>query len=187
MGKNSTDVYRAVGKGNLLRFNPEDLTLVTDPEHPLYDERVHLPLREETVLNIMHAGVIEPITIRKNKETGDIEVVAGRQRVKHAIEANKRLKKEGREPITVNGIVEGGDDDRAQFVMASENEHRQDDTPLGRAQKMQRMLQRGVAEQVVAVAFGCTVQTVKQATSLLSATAAVQTAVERGQVGVAAA
>lgn len=74
---------------NMFRVEPEKMVLVTDENHPLYDPRVHLPLRENLVLNIMAHGVKEPILIRKNGDT--FEVVDGRQRVKHAIEANKRL------------------------------------------------------------------------------------------------
>jgi hypothetical protein len=39
MAKNSIDVYGASGKTNVLNFEPENLHLVTDKTHPLYDER----------------------------------------------------------------------------------------------------------------------------------------------------
>ena len=38
MSKNSVDVYGASGKTNALKFDPENLHLVTDKTHPLYDE-----------------------------------------------------------------------------------------------------------------------------------------------------
>ncbi|MGH4660408.1 hypothetical protein ACRFEA_17750, partial [Klebsiella pneumoniae] len=41
MAKNSIDVYGASGKTNVLNFEPENLHLVTDKTHPLYDEWVH--------------------------------------------------------------------------------------------------------------------------------------------------
>lgn len=96
MAKNSIDVYGAKGKGNTLDFDPDDLTLVTDRSRPLYDERVHLPVSESMVLNIMFQGVLQPIEVSKNPETGDIEVVTGHQRVKAAREANRRLREQGR-------------------------------------------------------------------------------------------
>lgn len=49
MAKNSIDVYGASGKTNVLNFEPENLHLVTDKTHPLYDERVHLPIEEGMV------------------------------------------------------------------------------------------------------------------------------------------
>lgn len=57
MAKNSIDAYGASGKSNVLFFEPENLHLVTDTTHPLYDERVHLPLNEAVILNIMELGV----------------------------------------------------------------------------------------------------------------------------------
>lgn len=56
MAKNSTEAYGASGKTNVLNFEPERLHLVTDRAHPLYDERIHLPLDEAMVLNIMDQG-----------------------------------------------------------------------------------------------------------------------------------
>ena len=43
MAKDSKVVYGASGKTNVLTFEPENLHLVTDKTHPLYDERIHLP------------------------------------------------------------------------------------------------------------------------------------------------
>lgn len=37
----------------------------------------------------------EPVVVNKNSDTGLVEVVAGRQRVKCAREANKRIRAEG--------------------------------------------------------------------------------------------
>lgn len=53
MAKDSKLVYGASGKTNVLTFEPENLHLVTDKTHPLYDERIHLPISEAMVLNIM--------------------------------------------------------------------------------------------------------------------------------------
>ncbi|CAM6360753.1 hypothetical protein KLMIMMO078B4_04170 [Klebsiella michiganensis] len=60
MAKNSIDAYGASGKTNVLMFEPENLHIVTDKAHPLYDERIYLPLSEAMVLNIIsEAEVIE--------------------------------------------------------------------------------------------------------------------------------
>ena len=99
MAKNSIDVYGASGKTNVLNFEPENLHLVTDKTHPLYDERVHLPIEEGMVLNIAELGVLEPIIVWKDPETGLTCVVVGRQRVKHTLEANKLRLKEGKDPL----------------------------------------------------------------------------------------
>ena len=79
MAKDSKVVYGASGKTNVLTFEPESLHLVTDKTHPLYDERVHLPIDEGMVLNIKELGVLEPIIVWKDPETGLTCVVVGRQ------------------------------------------------------------------------------------------------------------
>ena len=136
MAKNSTEAYGASGKTNVLNFEPERLHLVTDTAHPLYDERIHLPLDEAMVLNIMDQGVLEPIIVWKDPETGLSCVVAGRRRVRHTLEANKRLVKEGKKPKLVPAVVKRGSAVRMAQAMISENEIRRADTPLARAKKM---------------------------------------------------
>ena len=184
MAKSSAEAYGAEGRTNLLMFDPDKLVLVTDPKSPLYDKRVELPLNERMVLNIMYHGVKQPIVVRKNPETGEVEVVVGRQRVKNAREANRRLREQGRPVINVPGTVQGGKDGDLAATMVSENEIREDDTPLGRAEKMQHLLAFGKTEADLAVIFGCSEQTVKASLALLECCAAVRKAVEAGKINV---
>lgn len=155
MAKDSKLVYGASGKTNVLTFEPENLHLVTDKTHPLYDERIHLPISEAMVLNIMDQGVLEPIIVWKDPETGLSCVVAKR-----------------------------GSAVRMAQAMVSANEIRQADTPLGRAKKMAEALERGHDEDDLALMFGVSVQTVRATLSLLDATQAVRDAVESGTVTV---
>lgn len=85
MGKKLT--YGAVGRGDTLNFRPEDLKVITDAKHPLYDARVERPVDEAMVLSIMSLGIIEPLVIARDGES--VYVVDGRQRRLNAIEANK--------------------------------------------------------------------------------------------------
>lgn len=179
MAKNSIDAYGASGKTNVLMFEPENLHLVTDKSHPLYDERIHLPINEAMVLNIMDQGVLEPIIVWKDPETGLSCVV-----VRHTLEANKRLLKEGKEPLLVPAVAKRGSAVRMAQAMVSANEIRQADTPLGRAKKMADALERGHDEDDLALMFGVSVQTVRATLSLLDATQAVRDAVESGTVTV---
>jgi ParB family chromosome partitioning protein len=148
MAKNSIDVYGASGKTNVLNFEPENLHLVTDKTHPLYDERVHLPIEEGMVLNIAELGVLEPIIVWKDPETGLTCVVVGRQRVKHTLEANKLRLKEGKDPLLVPGVVKRGSANQMAKYMVSENEIRQADTPLGRAKKCQMRWSAGTMRTI---------------------------------------
>ncbi|HHT0500740.1 TPA: ParB/RepB/Spo0J family partition protein [Raoultella ornithinolytica] len=182
MAKNSIDAYGASGKTNVLMFEPENLFLVIDKTHPLYDERINLPIDEGMVLNIKELGVLEPIIVWKDPENGRSCVVVGRQRVRHTLEANKLLLKEGKTPLLVPGVVKRGSAYQMAKYMVSENEIRRPDTPLGRAKKMSDAMDRGHDEDDLAVLFGCSVQTVRATLSLLDATQAVRDAVESGTV-----
>lgn len=182
MAKNSIEAYGAQGKSNVLFFDPEDLHLVTEPGHPLYDERVHLPIHEPTVLNMMHHGVLQAITINKNPETGRVEVVTGRQRVKNAREANKRLRAQGCEPIMVPAIPRRAEGSDLAGVMVSENALRTDETPIGRAKKMQHLRNLGKDDAALSILFGCSIPTVRSTLALLDLSAPVRSALEAGKI-----
>lgn len=192
MGSDAKASYGAVGRGDLLFFEPESLVIVTDKAHALYDERVDpesggfLPLDERLVRSIMARGVLEPIIIRKNGETKKgkpiVEVVDGRQRVRCAIEANKRLKAEHKEAVRVPGVQKRGDDGDLFGVMISTNEIRQQDTPMVRARKLGRYLDLGRTVEDAAVTFGVSVATCKNYLAMLDCAKPVQEAVESGEM-----
>jgi len=165
---------------NAWTFDPADLILIENPDDPLYDPRVLLPLDEPMVLSIMFQGVIEPVIIAK--QANQPVVVDGRQRVKCAREANRRLREQGKEPVRVTAVVRRGTDADLFGVVISTNENRQDDTPLGRAEKCSRYLAMGRKEGEAAIAFGVTKQTISQWMKLLQCAPAVRKAVERGQL-----
>jgi ParB family chromosome partitioning protein len=179
------------GKRDAPTYDPDDLVLVTDEKSPLYDERVHLPVDEGLVKNIMFApdgvplGVIKAIIGRRNSETGDIEVVDGRQRVKAAREANKRLRKAGLEPIWVTVLIQRGRDHQLAGVLISANEHAQEDTPQGKAKKAARYIAMGRDEKEVAVLMGVSEATVKNMLRYIDAPAAVRAAGDSGKITMA--
>lgn len=195
MAKNSKDAYGASGNTSLLLFDPNALTIVEDPKHPLYDERVDLPLSETLIANILHHGrVLQSVSIRKNPETGKVEVVAGRQRVRAVREINRRKKenkafaeKWGKDPMRVPAVVERSRESDLMDVMVSENEQRENDSPLVRAEKMRRLLDRGKTEAEIQVLFGVSSATVKNTLALLESSSAVKKAVDSGRISVATA
>lgn len=185
MGRSSKEVYGADGSTNLLSFAPEKLKIVTDPAHPLYDERHALPVDDATVRNMMAFGVLEPIIVTLDTESGEVLVVDGRQRVKNAAEANRRLHAEGRPTLLVPATTRKGDSAAVLFgVMVATNELRQADPPLVRAAKMQRLKNLGQDDAAVAVAFGCTTKTVEATLCLLDCSKPVQKAVEQSLIGI---
>ena len=194
MDKKSRDKSKAggqKGKRDAPTYDPDDLVLVTDEGSPLYDERVHLPVDEGLVKNIMFApdgvplGVIKAIIGRRNPETGKVEVVDGRQRVKAAREANKRLRKAGLEPIWVTVLIQRGRDHQMAGILISANEHAQEDTPQGKAKKAARYIAMGRDEKEVAVLMGVSEATVKNMLRYVDAPAAVRAAGDSGKITMA--
>ena len=181
----------ALGKRDAYMYDPETLVLVMDEKSPLYDERVHLPVNEKMVANIKFCpdgpdsaplGVIEPIVVRRNPETGKIEVVDGRQRVKAAREANKQLKKEGRDPIRVTTVTDRGRDSRLIAISIGANEFNQDETPSGRARKIQKYMDHGHDKKEAANMFGVSEATIINMLAVLEAPKVIRSAADAGKI-----
>lgn len=172
------------GKRDMYTVNPEKLVVVTDAANPLYDERVHLPIDEDLVADIMARGVIYPVLIRKNGPF--FEVVDGRQRVRAAIEANKRLPK-SRPRIRVPVITRQDDDVESLLVMIATNELRTADTPVVRARKARRAVDAGASMEDVARSFRTSLAGIKNLLAILDTSKDVQEMFDREQVPVTAA
>jgi ParB family transcriptional regulator, chromosome partitioning protein len=189
MPKASRDSLKAKGKTDVYFFDPNDLVLVKGKGELLYDARVEDAVSEELVANIMYRpdgktpiGIIEPVIGRRNGETGKVEVVAGRDRVKAAREANRRFKEQGGPQIRVPVWIRRMDDSSILASLVSENEHRRADSPLNRAKKLQRYLNLGHGEREAAALFGVSESTVRNMLRLLDAPAAVRNAVDAGKI-----
>jgi hypothetical protein len=156
MAKTAFDASRISAFG----FDPDDLVLIEDPKHPLYDARIKLPLKPEFVANIKALGVIEPVIVRKID--GNPVVIDGRQRVRAALEANRQRKAEGLEPMKVPAVERKGSAGDAYAVTISTNEHRQEDALRAKIEKAQRSHQLGNSEEDIATQFGVSVPTVKR-------------------------
>jgi ParB family transcriptional regulator, chromosome partitioning protein len=182
MGKgsrNSIDVYGASGKTNLLTFDPDKLKLITNKKHHLYDPRVENAPDDGLIASIKYRGVVEPVIVWKDPETGDTCVVDGRQRVKAAREANKLLKKEGQPIKHVKAIVERGDPKALMGVMVIANEGRTAVTALERAHLAQRLMDQGYTEDIVAILLHTSPSGLKNHLALLDCTSDVKNAVEK--------
>lgn len=190
MGSDVKKAWGAQGRDDMLWFDPEDVVLVEDESHPLWDERMKLPLDEASVVNVMTIGILEPILVRKNGEDEQgnpiVEVVDGRQRVRWALEANKRLRKSGKEPLRVPAVRKRGDDSDLMGVMISTNEIRRADDSMTRARKVKRYLDLGRSEEDAAIRFGKSSATIKNLLTLLDATGVVQKAIEDGKLSIQA-
>lgn len=161
MGKARYDAKRS----DAFRFDPDDVVIVgidTDdgPGHHLYDPRIELPIDEMMVRNIMVHGVKVPIIV--TKIDGRPFVVDGRQRVRHAREANRRLLEQGEPGLRVPAVDEKGNERVQQLLQIGLNELRRADDVLVKAEKARRLSDRGFDLDEIAVAFGITSQTARQ-------------------------
>ena len=180
----NTKTNGAAAQREMPLFDPEQLTIVTDEKHPLWDERVKMKLDEHLVKSIMFYGVTQPIIVRRNGEDKKgrpiIEVVDGRQRVKACIEANKRLKAKGSVTHRIPATTRTGEDKELMGVMVTTNEIRKGDAMITQAKKAQRLLEAGQTEAEVALSFGVTTATIKNFLQLLQCAKPIQNAVSSG-------
>lgn len=180
------------GQSRLTAFavDPDELTIVgldtkDGPEHPLYDERIGLPVEDAFVRNIQEYGVLEPVLVRRSGDA--IEVLDGRQRVRGAREAKRRQALAGELTVKVPVMVRRDDGFRAMGVMLSANEHRRADESLVKARKAQRMLDQAAPEATVANALGVSVAHLRNLLKLLELAPPVQKLVEVGKLAPTAA
>lgn len=184
-------------RATIFKMRPEDVVIIgvdTDhgPEHPLYDERAFLPLKEETILSIQALGVLQvaKIVVMEIATKADKTVrrravcVDGRRRTLHSREANKRLRKVGEPEIIIRVEAENAkkiSEEMLSLGMIAMNE-REEDPVLVRAAKAERMLQRGLDKKKVAIAFGVTTHTIDEWCKIRSVTAPVRKALEKGTI-----
>lgn len=187
------DIFASASRVSGHRFDPEDLVLVEDILHPLYDPRVSLPVSEGLVGSMMLVGWIGSVVVTKEPGSDEPLVVDGRQRVKAAREAAKRMKAAGLPPLKVTavyrewGAAKTGPGSMAAIGVAA-NEHAQAPGILERAEKAQRLQDAfGYSDEDVCKVFGISASTRRNWKALLAAPAKLRDAVAAGKVSVAAA
>lgn len=150
---------------------PNDTPHTGKDSHPLWDERVNLPVDMDLSRNISVYGVLETVKVRKrgqypsghNLEGQDIiEVIDGRQRTRSCRVAAKAAKEAGEVPPLLKIEFMKISDDVASGIMISTNEQRRDDLPSAKARKAARVLGFGHSVADVALMFGVSRVTIGQ-------------------------
>jgi ParB family chromosome partitioning protein len=161
------------------------LTLLRDPKHFLYEKRADGEIDEFLANSIGKLGVLQGIRIMRD---GDQKVVmVGRQRVKSAALHNYRLYKEHgaaaeKSYVRIPSMLYRADEAKALMAIVAENEMRIQDTPVHRAEKMQRLLDLGFEEAEVGAAFRMGLSQLKASLRLLDCAPEVRQAVESGEL-----
>lgn len=185
------------GRSDTYAVDPRRLTLITDPSHVLYQSRVHRPFVEEIVLEILEKGIKHPVLVRKNGLDGNgeevWEVIAGRQRVINALEAVRRQLASGvkqKDLVRVPVKIEPVSDEQAEDLMILENAHKQEVTPLERAEEVRRWLNRRgdtpANRKKLARLLKCAPSSIDHMISVTAAVPEVKDAVAKGELSLRA-
>jgi len=136
-------------RGDPQRIHPDDVSLIQDTNHPLYDSRVNLPLHADLVDSIRSNGTLQNIGLWRD---GDVLwCVFGQQRTKacqhllHEEGIQKDLRFEVRRGTTLEML---------EWKMA-ENIARQEATISWRAEMAQRMISLGGSKESAMKSVGC--------------------------------
>jgi len=168
------------------KIRPEDITVITDEKHELFDERVYEPANAELAHSLDAHGNENPVILWKDGNR--LVLVAGRRRVKAALLVREWRHKNGEPEFFLKAFVKSGTVHEMQRIMFSENAHRKDLEPLQRAKQMHRALTRfGWNVDELAAAFACSTATVKTNLKLIDADTVVQEAVENKDISAATA
>lgn len=131
-----------------------------DRAHVLYDPRLRLPIDGAHLANVDAMGILEPVLI--TKLDGKPVVVDGRQRVRWARLVNAQRAERGDPPISVECKNVRSTELRLFSVMIGANEVRTDDSIPAKVEKIKRGKERGISDDDLAIAFGCTPAYVRQ-------------------------
>lgn len=184
MAQNQVKSLGSHGRQDCFFFDPFELTLPEDdPDRPGDDGRPQT-VAETFVRDIMHKGIHTPIRIARagTRQDGSTikVVVAGRKRVRAARIANQRFAEMGKELLRVPAMILRGDAGDLFGVTVSENEQREQSTPLVRARQLERYLAFGKTQEEARVTFGISASTLRNYQALLECCPEVQQAIDQG-------
>lgn len=135
------DKAKALQKYQLedIYINPKDLVIVTDKNHPLYQERATWPVNQELVAAIQSKGFTSKVLVGFDGK--DYVVIAGRQRTKAAVAA-----KLPEIPAVSIGDITNLPASELMVLMTQENELRKDNNSLEKAEEAQRLYNQVLEE-----------------------------------------
>lgn len=185
---NTPNTKPATFKGQL--YDPDQLIIVgldtnDGPEHPLYDERIHLPISQGMVANIRYRGVLIPV---KYVLDGDkAYVVDGRRRVIHARLAKQLQLAAGEEPVKVPAIQTRASGADLFGISIAANRMRVDDNVLTNARNAERLIAMGKSVEEIALDFDVSDQAVRNWLACLKLGGSALEALKSGEITATAA
>lgn len=176
MGTQVADAPRST----VFRMDPDELVIIVDPNHILFDSGAVEPLDPLFVENICQYGVNTAVRARKNGDA--FEVVYGRKRVRAA-----RIAKERGIDIRVKVEVVKGDDADMVTQLVMENVARKEPDFVTLGKYVQRLLDMGKSWDSIGIACAKPTETVRRWHSILDLSEEIKSAVREKKIGVSAA
>ncbi len=180
------DTYGAESKFTGVTMDPDKIIIVghdTDEvDHPLCDpERLNTPPDEGLIQSIMTHGVKVPVLIRKDGDR--VLAVDGRQRIRCAREANKRLRKAGADYLVkLKAVPEDKSNAAPELTKILANEFRREDSAMTKARNAAKLAGYGHTKEAICGCFGISPQTLGNWSRLLACTPEIQTKIEQGEI-----
>lgn len=174
MSKTALDAPR----GNYFLMDPDDLVVITDRSHPLFDPRALEPPDADLVASIRIHGVDK--IIKAVKDGDRAIVVDGRRRTIAAREAKRLNVKEGGPAPRVKVDLHRGDERSAVARMVLGNFSPKEESLIAKARKAQTLFGLNYPEQEIGLLFGTSASTVRNWLALLETHGDVQKAVAAG-------
>jgi hypothetical protein len=125
-------------------------------EHPLYDERIHLPILDTFKANISALGVSVPVICRAI--AGKLIAVDGRQRIRALREINAIQTAQGEPALSLPVRVIAVDDNVSVATAISLNTHRFAENVMDLAEKAMRNHNRGISKADLSNSLGVSEQ-----------------------------
>lgn len=166
---------------------PEKLKLILDKASPFYQTRAEEAPDAGLVTSMKRGGFLANQAISVFKDGAELCVLDGRRRTLAAREANRQLVAEGREPLRVAVILKRGTEAELYAVQCAANENRSDVSDVERAKELSKLMQYGKTVEEAGEVLGFNAAKAKRILALLDCAAAVQRAVEAGQIPATAA
>lgn len=176
----ATGTREALAKGSYYLYDPDQLLLITDPAHPLYDPRALTKPDAGLVDSMLNYGFKTSSSIEIESTKDGMVVVDGRRRVL-AARAVKRKQIDAGEDVTirVRCLVSK---DKAFVGMILGNAHRLEETVLQKAAKAKRALDMGNSVKEVAALFGVTAQTISNWTAAMALPDAIRKSLDEDKI-----
>lgn len=188
-GGHINDTLKAAGidatRATRIMVFPEDLILITDEAHPLYDPRVALDPDPDFLADIRENGVQKDILVRlleDKKGNPTLEVVAGRQRTKSSLIVNAELVKAGEEPRKVPVLIKRNVELSTLVLMSISENWQRPESVMSKAVKVQKALEAGATKEAVRLALRCAPNTIDDLLAFLGLSKEVQKAIEDGKL-----